>query len=107
LNGVSVPNGVASLIAQNPLEFDGSTPATDMYMFEERDANGNITKHGYISTMSENKSPVTTISPDGRSASVSLDSALRIETASLSTTFPDTQTTFAFDRMSCSATDNR
>jgi hypothetical protein len=110
LNGgafVSYADGTAALEAANPLEFDGATAATDIYMFEERDANGNITKNGYFSDLSENKTPTIVISSDGRSVSVDQDAVIRLTTASLNATQPDTATSFAIGKGSCMAVDNR
>ena len=115
LNGASVPDAVASLKALNPLFWDGNsvccTSTSDIYMFETRDASGNLTRRGYFADWDTLKSPPTSVSADGRATSASIEGALRVETASLRQTMapdvPDTSMTFSFGNLSCSAVDNR
>ena len=107
LNGVSVANALDALQATNPLEVDGGTAATDIYMFEERDVNGVITKKGYLTDAVANKNPYTSISADGRLTEASVDGAVRIDTAALSATVPETATSISIGKTSCVATDNR
>ncbi len=93
----------------NVLEKDGATAATDIYLFEQRDASGNLVRNGYFSQFSENKSPTIVTSSDGRSVSVDQDAVIRIGTTSLNDTMPqpDTATTFSIGKGSCMAVDNR
>lgn len=106
-NGTAVANALDALQAVNPLEFDGGSTATDLYMFEERDANGNVTKKGFLSDALELKQPPTSVSADGRTATASIDGAIRLDYASLNPAIPETQTNVAIGKLSCEAVDNR
>lgn len=117
VDGVLLPEGGAAwLKAQNPLIWDGNSvccsSTSDIYLFETRDANGTLTKRGYLTDFTTLKNPPTTVSADGRRTTASVDGAIRIETASLRQyvspiDLPDTAMTLSFGNLSCSAVDNR
>jgi hypothetical protein len=91
----------------NPLQYDDTNNANDIYLFEKRDASGNITQKGYIQDISLLRNPTTSVSSDGRTTSASIDGAVRIDTAALSSTVPETQTSISLMKTSCEAVDNR
>lgn len=115
LNGATVTDAIAQLKAANPLLYDGSSvccsSTSDIYLFETRDASGNLTKRGYFTDWSQLDNPIATESADGRTTTATVQGALRVETASLRQTMnpdvPDTAMTFSFGNISCSAVDNR
>jgi type II secretory pathway pseudopilin PulG len=110
LNGVAVPDALAAIKAQNPLIFDGSSNAADVYLFEVRSGT-TVTKRGYLSDWAVDKNVETSTSADGRTTSASINGAIRIETAGLRQTMspelPQTAISLALAKMSCNAVDNR
>jgi Tfp pilus assembly protein PilV len=106
-NGAPVPDAIASLKALNPLQYDDSNNANDIYLFEKRDVNGNVTQKGYISDMVAVRNPPTSVSPDGRTTSAAIDGALRIDSSALNPAIHETQTSISLFKLSCEAVDNR
>lgn len=114
-NGANVSDAFASLRAANPLVVDGSSlccsSSSDIYMFEEKNAAGTITKRGYFRSMTSLQSPFTFVSTDGRTTQAAIDGAIRIDTASLNQTsptpVPETATNMSFGKLSCESVDNR
>jgi hypothetical protein len=110
-NGASVPDAIASLKALNPLEYDTTGTASDMWLFEKRDpVTDAITQKGYIRDIVTQKNPPTSESADGRVTTASIDGAVRIDTAQLNwsaTPVPETQTSISLIKTSCEAVDNR
>jgi prepilin-type N-terminal cleavage/methylation domain-containing protein len=101
-------DSLAQLKATNPLQYDDSNNANDIYLFEKRDpTTGAITQKGYISDIVPLRDPPTSVSADGRTASASIDGALRIDTAALSAAVPETATSISLIKSSCEAVDNR
>lgn len=117
LNGATVPDALAALKAQNPLIYDAAdtngccTASSDMYMFDVRTGTPSTSYRGYISDWSSNKNVETKVSSDGRSASVSINGAVRLETASLRQTLlpdlPQSAVSMSIGKLSCNAVDNR
>lgn len=117
LNGVSVPDALAALKAQNPLIWDGSatngccTATSDTYMFDVRTGTASTSFRGYISDWSSNKNVETSVSSDGRTTSAAINGALRVETAGLRQTMtpelPETGFSLSFGKLGCNAVDNR
>jgi hypothetical protein len=117
LNGVSVPDALAALKAQNPLIWDGSatngccTATSDTYLFDIRTGTASTSTRGYISDWSSNKNIETNVSADGRETSAAMNGALRIETAgfrqTMSPELPQTAYSLSFGKLRCSAVDNR
>jgi hypothetical protein len=114
-SGVSYPDALAVLRAQNYLIIDGSSiccsSSSDIYMFEERNSAGTITKRGYFRSITSLKNPYTYVSTDGRTTQAAIDGAIRIDTASLNQTsatpVPDTATNISLGKLSCESVDNR
>jgi hypothetical protein len=101
-------DSIAQLKATNPLIYDDVTPANRIYLFEKRDpTTGNITQKGYLTDIVPLRNPATSVSADGRTASASIDGALRIDTAALNPAVPETATSISLLRSSCEAVDNR
>jgi hypothetical protein len=99
---------LAQLKTTNPLQYDDSNNANDIYLFEKRDpTTGAITQKGYISDIVPMRDPPTSVSADGRTATASIDGALRMDTASLSAAVPETSTSISLLKSSCEAVDNR
>jgi hypothetical protein len=106
-NGAPVADSIASLKALNPLIYDDSVAANDIYLFEKRNADGSLAQKGYIADMIALRNPPTSVSADGRTTSASIDGALRIDSTALNPTIPETQTSISVFKASCEATDNR
>lgn len=112
LNGTAGTDPLQAVKASNPLVWDGRdencvAATCDIHLFEQRDANGNLTKRGYLSNWSTNKNLVTNISPDGREVSASIDGAIRIDTAPVNPTIPESTINVSLGKLSCHAVDNR
>ena len=105
----TMPNALEYLQqpAINPLVYDGTTAATDIYLFSERDANGTEIKRGYFNSAVENKTLPTSVSTDGRKTSASIDTALRFDTNQLHASQPDSSFSVSLGKLSCEAEDNR
>lgn len=117
LNGTPVANALATLQAENPLVYDGSstsaccTSTSDVYMFDVRTGSSGSWRRGYIEDWASNKNVEASESADGRVTTVSINGALRIETSSLRQTLtpelPETGFNVSFGKLSCNAVDNR
>ncbi|HEX2296563.1 MAG TPA: prepilin-type N-terminal cleavage/methylation domain-containing protein [Actinomycetota bacterium] len=115
LNGTPGTDPLQAVKATNPLVWDGSNNCVasncDIFLFEERDASGGLTKRGYLSNWSTNKNLSTYESPDGRVTRASIDGAIRIDVAPLAvrgtTPIPESSINIAIGKSSCEAVDNR
>jgi prepilin-type N-terminal cleavage/methylation domain-containing protein len=111
LNGTPLNNAVAYMKFANPLVVDGSTvccsSSSDIYIFEERNSSGAITKRGYFRDITVNKGVFTYKSADGRTTQASIDGAVRIDTTPLNPAIPETATSIAVGKLSCESVDNR
>ncbi|MDQ3983039.1 MAG: hypothetical protein M3271_10215 [Actinomycetota bacterium] len=112
LNGTAGTDPLQAVKASNPLVWDGRDEncvalTCDIFLFEERAADGTLTKRGYLSNWSTNKNLVTNVSPDGRSVSASIDGAIRIDTAPVTPTIPESTINVSLGQLSCHAEDNR
>jgi hypothetical protein len=106
--GAPNADSLAQLKTLNPLQYDDSNNANDIYLFEKRDpTTGAITQKGYLSEMALLRDPPTSVSADGRTTSASIDGAMRIDTAALSAAVPETATSISLIKTSCEAIDNR
>lgn len=114
-SGVSYPDALSVLRSQNYLIIDGSSvccsSTSDIYMFEERNSSGVITKRGYFRSITASKNPFTYVSTDARTTQAAIDGAIRIDTASLNQTsatpVPETATSMSLGKLSCESVDNR
>jgi hypothetical protein len=100
---VTTPNAIAWLKALNPLLYDGSTLANDIFLFSDAAAG----KKGYFDNVTEDKTITTNVSTDGRNVSASINGAMRFDTNQLVLNNPDTAINISVGKLSCSATDNR
>ncbi|MDQ3957576.1 MAG: hypothetical protein M3273_04555, partial [Actinomycetota bacterium] len=108
---VTTPNAMEYLKDINPLVYDGDsiccTATSDIYMFTERDADGNLTKKGYLNNAFEDKEPTAAVSGDGRTTSASINAAIRFDTNQQHASWPDSSYRVSIGKMSCEAVDNR
>lgn len=77
LDGASASDQLAAIRADNPLVYDGPTPATDVYLFEDGSKIGYLTDWG--SLFNASSTGVTQDSVE-KSASAAIDGALSIST---------------------------
>jgi prepilin-type N-terminal cleavage/methylation domain-containing protein len=103
LNGASASDQLADIRADNPLVYDGPTPATDVYLFED------VTKTGYLSgwgsLFNASSTGVTQDSVE-RSASSAIDGALSISTVPTGDT-AESSVKVELGKLNCEAVDAR
>ena len=87
----------------NYLVYDVSGTASDLWLFNDPAQN----RKGYLESWSLNTSPVASRSADGRTTSGTLEAAIRINTAPMSPTVPETAYTISVGKLSCESVDNR
>jgi hypothetical protein len=108
--GVVVADPHAQLRAANPLISDGSSvccsSTSDIFLFEERNASGTLTKRGYYKSITAG-TPDTYVSPDGRTTRAGIEGFLRLETTPLNPAIPETATSISLGKLSCESVDNR
>jgi type II secretory pathway pseudopilin PulG len=85
----------------NPLVYDGPTPAEDVFLFQAAGING------YLNDWSVLTAPQTSVSPDARVASASIDGAINITTAPTNPAIPTSAITVSMGKLGCQAADSR
>jgi prepilin-type N-terminal cleavage/methylation domain-containing protein len=103
LNGASASDQLAAIRATNPLVYDGPTPATDVYLFEDGTKTGYLTDWG--SLFNASSTGVTQDSVE-KSASSAIDGALSITTVPTGDS-PESSIKVDLGKLNCEAVDAR
>ena len=100
LNSASLGTILADLQAVNPLVLDKPSADKDIYLFQTGLVNG------YFTSMSAT-APIVTKSADGRTTTVNIDGALRLQTVPTDPLNSATALSISLGKLSCEAVDNR
>lgn len=87
----------------NYLVYDPSGTTSDLWLFDDP-AQG---RKGYLESWSLNTAPTASKSADGRTTSATLDAAIRVDTAQMNPTIPESTYNVSVGKLSCEAVDNR
>jgi hypothetical protein len=101
LDGNAGVDPLQAIKAANPLVYDGPTPDDDVFLFQATGING------YLSDWSILGAPQTSVSPDARVASASIDGAIGIITAPTNPALPTSAISVSMGKLGCQAADNR